>query len=311
MSHREAETILRRIHPAASVAEVVVRTGGRSSPVVEVRCAPPVEPVVIKFYDGDSRWKRDKEVHVYRLLRERGVRCVPVVLGSGGEGAEGALGRGHLVMSRLDGQPLSEVVGELGASAVAGIYEEMGALLARMHRIPQEAYGYLTTGILDPCATNAQYMQRQFEMKMREFADLGGDPNLRKAMEARVRDGAGLFDNCTRPVLCHNDFHEGNVLLHEVAGRRRIAGFIDVENAIAADPLMDLAKTDYYSIRGNRNKQDALHRGYGPLPADATERISLYRLYQALELWDWFALTGETAALPGIAEDLAKMAIDL
>ena len=44
--------------------------------------------------------------------------------------------------------------------------------------------------------------------------------------------------------LCHFDFHTGNVL-----ATRRIApltGIIDLENAIAGDPLIDLAKTLAY-----------------------------------------------------------------
>ena len=58
-------------------------------------------------------------------------------------------------------------------------------------------------------------------------------------------------------MLCHNDFHEGNILIEQDEGRGwQVAGFIDVENAIAADPMIDLAKTDCYSIRGNRAKLD-------------------------------------------------------
>jgi hygromycin-B 7''-O-kinase len=51
-------------------------------------------------------------------------------------------------------------------------------------------------------------------------------------------------------VLCHNDFHEGNILADRDQRRGwQVTGFIDVENDIAADPLMNLAKTDCYSIR--------------------------------------------------------------
>lgn len=37
-------------------------------------------------------------------------------------------------------------------------------------------------------------------------------------------------------------------------------------------------------------------------------RIGLYRLYHALELWDWFASIGDTAPLPGIAADIHALA---
>lgn len=48
--------------------------------------------------------------------------------------------------------------------------------------------------------------------------------------------------------------------------------------------------------------------GYGPLPADGLARIELYRLYHALELWDWFAEIGNTAPLDGIAADIRALA---
>jgi hypothetical protein len=87
-----------------------------------------------------------------------------------------------------------------------------------------------------------------------------------------------------------------------------VTGLIDVENAIAADPLIDLAKTDYYSLGRGEPERTALLEGYGPLPADAAERLDLYRLYHALELWDWFCSIGTTGPLKSIADDIARLA---
>jgi hypothetical protein len=92
-------------------------------------------------------------------------------------------------LSLLPGRPLSEVAAELGADQVVEMYRRMGAALADVHRIGQEAFGYLTTSILDPLPDNGSYMRRQFAKQLKEF-----------------------------------------------------------ENACAADPLIDLAKTDYYSL---------------------------------------------------------------
>lgn len=74
--------------------------------------------------------------------------------------------------------------------------------------------------------------------------------------------------------------------------------------ATAADPLLDLAKTDAYSIRGNEAKFGGPLEGYGALPSEGHERLALYRLYHALELWDWFALLGNIAALPSLDHDV-------
>jgi hygromycin-B 7''-O-kinase len=86
-----------------------------------------------------------------------------------------------------------------------------------------------------------------------------------------------------------------------------VHGFVDVENAVAADPMIDLAKTEYYSIHGDPAKRAGLLEGYGALPPDVEARLRLYRIYHALELWDWFAHIGEPHHLPGIAADLEAM----
>jgi len=53
-----------------------------------------------------------------------------------------------------------------------------------------------------------------------------------------------------------------------------------MENAVAADPVLDLAEAEYYSIRGSET-------------------------YHALELRDCFASIGKRAYLGGLAEDLS------
>lgn len=301
----EAEELLRHVFPTASVTDVIERTGGQLSTVLEVRCAPPTEPTIIKLYAEQWRWKQEKEIHVYRLLEQHGVGPVPHILHHQSDG--GPSGQACTVMTRLDGMPLSAVSPELSRAEVHGIYRQLGAGLARIHRIAQSEFGYLTTRVLDPEPTNAAYMRRQFATKLAEFAELGGDPALHAAVEARLVERDGLFERCSGAALCHNDFHEGNVLVTRQPSGWELSGFIDVENAIAADPLIDLAKTDSYAVRGDAGKRRALHDGYGSLPPDAQDRIEIYRLYHALELWDWFASIGQEGPLPGIAEDIRRL----
>jgi hygromycin-B 7''-O-kinase len=301
-----AEGLLHKVYPSASVTEVVERTGGQLNTVYEVCCTEPAQRLIIKIYADQWLWKQEKEVHVYRMLAGNSISRVPAILHS--ESAGGPGNQAFMLMTLLDGQPLSEVSAGLDAAAIRQIYRQMGQLLASVHRIGQEAYGYVVTGIVDPVPTNAAYMARQFAKKLNEFADLGGDPELHRAVQARVAEQAGLFHRCPAPVLCHNDFHEGNILVTRVQGDWTVTGFIDVENAIAADPLLDLAKTESYSMRGDETKSNALFDGYGALPEDWRERLAVYQLYHALELWDWFASIGNTSPLEGIADDMRRLA---
>ncbi len=80
-----------------------------------------------------------------------------------------------------------------------------------------------------------------------------------------------------------------------------------MENADAADPLLDLAKTDYYG-REEAVWRAALLEGYRALPNDAQARLGLYRLHHALALWTWFARIGRVGMLPSILADVARLA---
>jgi aminoglycoside phosphotransferase (APT) family kinase protein len=297
--------LLREVHPAAVVTELVTRTGGELSTVYEVRCEDPSHTVILKVYAHEWAWKPEKEIHVYRLLAERSSLHVPDVLHYAANAAPD--GRSVTILRLLEGRPLSEASKDMDAALIPAMYREMGAALAEIHRIGQEAYGYLTTEILEPSPDNGSYMRRQFAKKLKEFDDLGGERALSHAVARRIERDGGLFDNCKAPVLCHNDLHEGNVLVAESALNWEITGLIDVENAISADPLIDLAKTDYYSFNRGESERTALLEGYGALPGDGPERIDLYRLYHALELWDWFASIGTTEYLANIAEDVARL----
>jgi aminoglycoside phosphotransferase (APT) family kinase protein len=272
-------------------SEIIRRTGGQLSTVYEVR-PEKADPRIVKMYAPEWVWKQAKEVHVYGLLSERLGDAVPQVV---------QVGEGFTVLTKLDGVPLSEAEPPDWRTT----YEQLGRLLQQIHCIGQPSYGYLTDEILDPLPDNDQYMRRQFAKKLKEFEDLKGDPTLHRRIREYVDTHAELFKANQAPALCHNDFHEGNVLVDPETWR--VTGFIDVENAISADPLLDLAKTMSYSIRGDSTKLQGLLDGYGVLPSDWHERTTLYRLYHSLELWDWFASIGTTDPLDSIADDIAAI----
>jgi hygromycin-B 7''-O-kinase len=285
----QAGLVLRPLWPDVSVTAVVPRTGGQLSPVFELRAADRV--VIVKVYDEKWRWKQSKEAHVYRLLASHGVAPVPTVLRV--EPDPSVIGRAFTVMTHLPGTPLSETP----VDDPADVYRQLGRLLAAIHTIPQPAFGYVTTHVLDPVSDNTTYMGRQFARKLREFLELEGDPRLHDLVQSYVAAHSDLFSRCVAPVLCHNDIHEGNLLVED----GKITGLVDVENTLAGDPWLDVAKADYYSRRA---QLPALLDGYGALPDG---RLRLYTVYHALELWDWFASTGQPQYLDSIAADMSTL----
>jgi hygromycin-B 7''-O-kinase len=307
LTRTDAERVLRPLYPAVTVEELTVRTGGENSAVYEARCGDPAERVIIKVYPRELHWRLAKERHVYRLLGALDGFPIPRVLYADDSGRH--LDRGYLVLTLLDGQVLSEVSPDLSDSELAHVYRRLGGLLAMLHRLEQPAFGYVTTEILDPVPTNARYMRERFGRKLTEFAEHGGDAALRGAIDRFVASHADAFAACPGAVLCHNDFYEGNVLVARTDDTWQVTGIIDMENAIAGDPLVDIAKLDYYSICGNPVKTRGLLDGYGRPPATWPAAFPLYRLYHALELWDWYAYLGDDAKLAALAADMRGIVV--
>ncbi|MCP3800157.1 aminoglycoside phosphotransferase family protein [Allokutzneria sp. A3M-2-11 16] len=293
-----AEAIMRRARPAATVTEVLPRSGGQLHKVYEVRCAEPADSVIAKVYAEGLQPRQDKEVHVLRLLAEHGI-AAPSVLHTE---------RGITVLTLLPGEPLSSVSASLDEAQARRVYRQIGELTAAMHEIRTDAYGYLTTHIAEPYATNSEYMLSRFTDKLEEFLDFGGDPATHDAVRAHVAEHAERFGRCQAPVLCHNDLHDGNVLVSKGIDGWRVTGLIDVENVISADPLLDLAKAHYYAGENRDTTLGWLLEGYGPLPEDWQDRLATYALFHALELWNWFTDIEHTDPLPGIAEDIRHLA---
>jgi aminoglycoside phosphotransferase (APT) family kinase protein len=296
-----ARAVLRPAFPSVVVDRVLPRGGGENSAVYEVHTREPADRLIIKLYSEELHWKLHKEVYVYGLLGDG--LPLPRVLHV--DETRSVVERNAIVLSLLPGVPLSTVVSQLDDVDVARIYRRLGELLAAIHRIAQPGFGYIGTELLDPVPTNTEYMTGRFAHKLAEFAELGGDPAIHDAVFRFVAAHAALFAACPAPVLCHNDFHEGNVLVDSGEDGWEVTGVVDMENAVAADPVLDMAKTEYYSIRGSETKSGGFREGYGALPAGYPEAVGVYRVYHALELWDWFASIGKREYLGGLAEDLS------
>ncbi len=211
-----------------------------------------------------------------------------------------------LVMTKLDGESLIDLEPALDRSEVFPIYEQMGRLLREIHCIAMESFGYVgPQGVLTPVDSNRAYMLSQFEKKLGGLLEYGAPARLAARLREFVERHTPLLDGCTSPSLCHYDFHTGNILGKRRDKAVRLSGILDLENAIAGDPLMDIAKTLNYSVRDDAAKRDGLLAGYGTIDrADWRETVALYELYGVLELWCWWKLIGDdqraTTLLPSL-----------
>jgi Ser/Thr protein kinase RdoA (MazF antagonist) len=270
----------RQLLPDFDLASLSPLDGGEVHTNYAIRIADGRE-LVLKVYRGELSWKRDKEAFLLRLVAGR--VPVPEIV------HEGA---GFLLMTRVPGAPARFS----GADPVE-VSRQVGGLLRDLHAITFDSFGYIETRVTSPVATNLEYMHRRIERKVRS-----GPPALREPLERYFAEREGAFTGCETAVLCHNDAHDANVLV--VDGR--ITGLIDWENAVAADPILDLAKAYAFSDGSSDETLEALVDGYGPLRPDWRDAFDLYVVDHLLELWVWFSQIGLSDPLPELEGYLAR-----
>ena len=307
VSGAQAQAIVDRVAPGRRLARIGELLAGEISAVFEIELVDGPPAFVLKVYPEALHWKMQKEVSIARLLEEKPIPVPRILLA---DESRSLLDLNFVVMNRLDGRNVSQWEPSLDHGETHEIYRQIGEALRVIHGVTMESFGYLAAdGVVQPFASNRAYMLSQFERKLGGFAKLGGRPALAEQLNAYLKRSADLLDGCQQPVLCHYDYHSGNLLAARRDGTLQLTGIIDLENAIAGDPLMDLAKTIAYSVRDDATKRAGLLAGYGPIDRpDWQETLRLYQFYGAIELWAWWTQIGDGPRAEGIVAELERYA---
>lgn len=302
------QRIVRSLDPSLR-AEGFGRLEGGSTEVCRIDVAgADAQPLVLKIYPDEPAWLPAKEALVASWLTGL-APAVPTWLRV--DESRTILRLRFALMTLLPGRPLRHWLRDPG---IGSAYRQTGELLRRLHAIPMQAYGYIREGIETPRATNAEYMAGAFEGVFRRFRDLGGDADLGRRLERLAGESFDLLAESPGPVLCHDDFHQGNVLaLRGPDGDLRLSGLIDFGNARAADSLFDLAKALFCSAHEDARSRQPLLEGYGPIDHPEPERaLRLYTLFHRVSMWCWLTRLGHEAAAEdgpgGLLRDLREMA---
>jgi aminoglycoside phosphotransferase (APT) family kinase protein len=305
------ETVQRivRSHAPSLKAERFSRLEGGSTEVYKIDVAgADANPLVLKIYPDEPAWAPAKELLVAGWFA---ALTPPVPQWRRVDESRTILSRRYALLTWLPGRPLRHCFGD---PDIASAYRQMGELLRRVHAIPMAAYGYVYgEGVENPRVTNAEYMAAAFDDVFRRFRDLGGDAGLGRRLERKAKERFDLLAESSGPVLCHDDFHQGNVLgLRGREGGLRLTGLIDFGNARAADPLFDLAKALFCSAHEDARSYQPLLEGYGPLDHPEPEgALWLYTLFHRMGMWCWLTNLGHPAeAGPGgLLRDLGETAV--
>ena len=255
MSPAQAQTIVDRLGAGQTVAEISTLQGGAIGAIYEIGLIGGAPSLVLKVYPESLHWKMQKEVECLRLV-VRAASSVPVPRVLLADDTKSVIGLNFVLMNKLDGAVLRTLEPALPDTELVSAYAQMGQVLRQIHRISLPGFGYIgPNGIWTAHASNRAYMSSQFETKLAEFAERGGDSALGDRLRAVVIERRIFWMRAPRPHLCHYDFHSGNILAERNDGSLRLSGVLDFESAIAGDPLMDIAKALYYFTPARRAQE--------------------------------------------------------
>lgn len=198
-----------------------------------------------------------------------------------------------VVAAHLDGTPVLDLPdGELtevdGTPVPRGEWPEwldhqLGALMARLHRISNDEFGYLNRDSGLRAASWADAFTLMVEAMLADAALWGVDVPA-EAVRRAIADHRGALDLVTTPSLVHADLWQGNLFVDAAA--HRLVGVIDPERALWADPLFDLIGNDQLGTGTVRPTLIAGHAAGGEHvllgTPDGRVRHALYRLYMGL-----------------------------
>ncbi|WP_277207602.1 phosphotransferase family protein [Isoptericola croceus] len=279
--------------PVGAVRQVEPLAGGMFATVLRVDLTDGRRVVAKVTGAAPSRLLRYEhgisgtEAGVYRLAHRAGLP-VPAVLHEDGsrEHVDGDV----VVTEHVPGVLWSDL--DLDPAATIRVRRELGAVMARLHRITGDRYGYPApaSGLSRTSWPEAFAAMVEAALADAERWDV---PLPHARLRAAVAAGREVLATITTPRLVHADLWPGNILLDPAGDTGHgLAAVLDAERALWGDPVFELVGADQLGVgavdpdvlAGYRDAGGDLGLGDGaPGAGDpaAWTRLRLYRAYFA------------------------------
>ncbi|APU14441.1 MULTISPECIES: phosphotransferase family protein [Actinoalloteichus] len=215
------------------------------------------------------------------------------------------IGADVLLTTELPGRPWSERAAELSRQARGRTRRSLAEIVARLHRVTGERFGYPADSVGPPAATwrtaframidavlaDAERFDAPLPSPVAEIRTVvrdlvGGELPGRQvpdgAPQSSPADAGGLLDAITTPVLVHFDLWAGNILLDGPDEQPVIGGVIDGERAFWGDPAADLVSLALFDdVEKDEELLTAYRDAGGRIVFDEDTRLrqALYRSY--------------------------------
>lgn len=193
--------------------------------------------------------------------------------------------RDYLVVTLLPGTPAPEAVGRYPRHQWAGLFEQLGAVARRIHRVPGRAFGPVAGPWFD---TWSAALIAYFDAVEHDVRQAGYDATDVRQLVLATERLSPVLDEITQPRLLHGDGWTGNVLVDPASPERpddvlTVTGLCDWDRAEWGDPLADWAIQRALERPGT--EREAFWTGYGqPRSVAAGVRQPIYRARLVLGL---------------------------
>lgn len=188
-------------------------------------------------------------------------------------------------MSWLPGVRWAQCRPTLTRAQSSVLVQQEGALLRRIHDVSGSWFGDLLVSQTARSTAVDSASTRCNEVVLRYF-EAGGSVTTAAQLGRFVSDRLVSVDRCRTPVLCHNDFVDGNLFVSTV-GVPHISGVFDLERASWGDPLGDLALTLVHVRQHAPDLVDELLAAYGIDEPHERTRLDVYEALHLMDEWSW------------------------
>lgn len=167
----------------------------------------------LKMYPADRSHRAAVEAGA--LNRLAGVLDVPVPVVACSGSVEMPEQVAFVLMSWLPGVRWAQCRPTLTRAQSAVLVEQAGALLRRIHDVPGSWFGDL---LVPPTArsTPVDSASTRCDEVVQRYLETGGPAKTAAQLELFVSARLDSVDRCRTPVLCHNDFVDGNLFVSTV-----------------------------------------------------------------------------------------------
>jgi len=204
-----------------------------------------------------------------------------------------------IIIEKFNGMRLDIIWKKLSKQEKLQITEEIGKILAKIHKIKLEKFGKIKSeGKIEDDSENSYKFKKQGEhiefskflrnLSVEHFRSIARlisykriSPDLFSTYIKFLTKNLEKIDYKKAPTLIHGDFHPGHIFVEKNNSKYQITGIIDLEFANSNCPGYDFIKLHREGFFDDPELLDALERGYGKIDEEVVE---IFRLTRDLDL---------------------------